>query len=272
MGAMALSLVTRMMDQVDQLRFVPTPKRIRIDLDGAPVADTCNSVLVWEPKRLVPSYAVPEQDVTATLESAPTTELGEKGQARVLSPREPFHLHTAAGDPLTVVTPAAKRGAAAFRLADPDLAGYVLFDSGAFSWREEDEMIFGHPRDPFHRIDIRKSERSVRLEHEGQVLAASTHTRMLFEGVFPFARYYMPREDVVVELIPSALITTCPYKGHASYYSMNVGGVELADIAWSYEEPIDDAMAIRGLICFHDERLDLFIDDTQVQRPTMNLF
>lgn len=265
-------MVTRMMDQVDQLRFVPTLKRIRIDLDGVPIADSSNAVLVWEPKRLLPSYAVPEHDVTATLVPAPATELGDHAQARVISPREPFRLHTAAGDPLTVVTPAAKREAAAFRLADPDLAGYVVFESGAFSWREEDEVIVGHPRDPFHRIDIRKSERPVRLEYEGQVLAESMQTKMLFEGVFPFARYYVPREDVRVELIPSALTTTCPYKGHASYYSVNVGGAELADIAWSYEDPLDDAMTIRGLICFHDERLGLFIDDTLVERPTMNLF
>ena len=59
-----------------------------------------------------------------------------------------------------------------FRLADPDLDGYVLLDFDAFDgWLEEDEPIHGHPRDPFSRIDVRRTSRPVRIEPGGVVLA-----------------------------------------------------------------------------------------------------
>lgn len=263
---MALSLVGRMAEDVGELRFVPTPKRIRLDLDGEPVADTTKAMVVWEPKRLLPYYAVPEHDVAATLEPAPASDMSEDVDARVLNPREPFQRHTTPGDGLTVVTSGGRREAAAFRFADPDLAGYVGFDFAAFSCREEDEAIFGHPRDPFHRIDIRQSNRCVRVEHDGRVLAESTRPKLLFEGVFPFARYYLPREDIVVDLAPSALTTTCAYKGRASYFSATVDDTELTDIAWCYQEPFDEAAAIGGLICFYQERLQVFIDGRPLER------
>ena len=77
----------------------------------------------------------------------------------------PFAVHTAEGEPLR--SPAADRTGAGFRLDDPDLADYVILDFDGFDWLEEDEPIVGHPRDPFHRIDVRRSSRRVRIEHEG---------------------------------------------------------------------------------------------------------
>ena len=43
------------------LRYEPTDKRLRIYLNEAQVADTVNGLLVWEPRRVVPTYAVPER-------------------------------------------------------------------------------------------------------------------------------------------------------------------------------------------------------------------
>lgn len=265
---MALSLGKRLAGDLSALRYQSTPKRVRVDLGGEAVADTTAAVLVWEPRRIVPSYAVPERDITATLEPAsPEHEAGTTdGGSSVLTPRDPFSMHTAEGDVLTVATSTQRREAAAFRLTDPDLAGYVELDFNPFDWREEDDPIVGHPRDPFHRIDIRASSRPVRIEHEGHVLAASTRTKMLFEGTFPFARYYLPLEDVVVDLVESAFVTTCAYKGQATHYSTTVGGVELKNVAWSYQDPLEDALSIRGLVSFYQERFDLFVDGERIER------
>ena len=268
---MALSLVERMAEDLSALRYQPTPKRVSLHLDGEPVADTTAAVLVWEPMRIVPSYAVPEGHMIASLEPTLPDPLAAgvvQDRSRVLTPRDPFLVHTTQGDVLSVVTPAARREGAALRLSDADLAGYVVLEFGAFSWREEDEAIVGHPRDPFHRIDVRRSGRSVRIEHDGRVLAESTRTRMLFEGAFPFARYYLPPEDVLVDLVPSELSTTCAYKGHATHYSATVDGAELKNIAWSYHHPLDDGTQVRGLISFYHERLDLFVDGRRTERPS----
>ena len=54
---------------IGELRYEPTAKRIRALLDGEPVADTRAALLVWEPRRVVPTYAVPAADLVAGLEA-----------------------------------------------------------------------------------------------------------------------------------------------------------------------------------------------------------
>jgi uncharacterized protein (DUF427 family) len=269
----AVSMIHHFRSVLPELRVQPTMKRVRVVLAGEPVADTTAARLVWEPKRIVPSYAVPERDLTAELvaatEESSSVEhpvaLGEGPP--VLDPSSPFGVHTTPGQPLTVVAGSARAEGAAFRVDDPDLAGYVILDFAAFDWFEEDEPIVGHPRDPFSRIDIRRASRHVRFEIDGAALAESTRPQMLFESAFPMARYYLPREDVLVALAPGTSNTTCAYKGHATHYSAIVGGRQLANIAWSYENPLPDVIAITGLVCFYQEQLDLVVDGERVPRP-----
>lgn len=270
---MAVIMMQQWAALLPTLRMQPTMKRIRVRLGGVIVADTTAARLVWEPKRVVPSYAVPEQDLTADLTTTDTgfsvaerpVELGEGPP--VLDPSSPFGAHTTPGSPLDVVTTSDRAAGAAFRAADPDLAGYVILDFAAFDWLEEDEPIIGHPRDPFSRIDIRRSSRHVRVEYEGTVLAESTRPQVLFESAFPMARYYLPLDDVLVDLRPGTWQTTCAYKGHATHYSITVAGRELANIAWSYQDPLSDAAQVKGHVCFYQERSDLVVDGERTARP-----
>ena len=260
------------MSVLSDLRYLPSPKRVLVRMDGDLVADTQWPVLVWEPKRVVASYAVPETDVTAELvEVDPVGATAafttfDDASPPVYDPRVPFAVHTADGRPLTVRCGGNVREGAAFRPTDPALAGYVVLDFAAFDWWEEDEPIVGHPRDPLHRIDVRRSSRSIRIEHEGVVLAETDRASLLFEGTFPMPRYYLPREDVRVPLLPGTISTTCAYKGHATHLTAMVGDQPLTDIAWSYEDPLDDARDVSGLICFYQERLDLVVDGRRVER------
>jgi uncharacterized protein (DUF427 family) len=176
----------------------------------------------------------------------------------------PFAVHTAGGGSLTIEAPSGS--GAGFRLEDPDLSGYVVLDFDAFDWLEEDEPIMGHARDPFHRIDVRRSSRPVRIEKDGEVLAESNRARLLFEAAFPMARYYLPKTDVRVELRPGTRQTTCAYKGHATHYHAVVGGEELRNIAWSYEKPLSDAIEVSGLVSFYQEHLDVVVDGERIER------
>ena len=148
--------------------------------------------------------------------------------------------------------------------SDPDLAGHVMVDWDAPDrWLEEDEEVVGHPRDPFHRIDIRRSSRHVMVELDGRVHAESRRPTLLFETGLP-VRAYLPREDVRMDLLePSEKRTTCAYKGHASYFS--VAGHP--DIAWTYEEPLPEAAQVTGLLAFFDERADVTVDGDRQERP-----
>jgi uncharacterized protein (DUF427 family) len=139
------------------------------------------------------------------------------------------------------------------RYDDPNLAGlvYVPFDA-ADKWLEEDEVILGHARDPFARIDIRRSSRHVRIEKDGELLAETSRPTLLFENGL-VTRYYMPLEDVVADVEPSDRHTICPYKGVASYWT--VGGHK--DIAWYYPDPLQGIEPIKDLVAFWNERVDL---------------
>ena len=262
-----------------ELRHEPTAKRIQAVLGGATVVDSTRAVLVWEPRRIVPSYAVPVQDVRGDLVPAGAVSaaagpgddvgvgLGDVTALRVLDPRVPFAVHSTAGEVVDLRAAGLVRAGAGFRPADPDLAGLVILDFGAFdAWYEEDELNVAHPRDPFHRIDVLPSSRQVRLELDGQVLAVSSRPVLLFETMLP-TRYYLPRADVTAELVPSSTGTWCAYKGQASYFSASVGGRLVSDIAWSYPDPQHDAARVRDLIAFFDERIDVVLDGERRARP-----
>jgi uncharacterized protein (DUF427 family) len=257
-----------------QLRYEPTAKRVRAVLAGHTVVDTGNAYLVWEPRRITPVYAVPERELRAELllPPQPASEVPEfaatisPGAPQGFDPRTSFHKHTSPGEEFDVVTPAGVASRAAFRSADPDLAGYVVLDFNSFEWLEDDEAILGHPRDPFHRVDIRASTLSVEVSFDGTPLAGTNRAALLYETMLP-VRYYIPPADVRLDLLEeSPKRTVCPYKGKARYYSYPGSG-QGRNIAWSYDWHFRDAAQIHGLVCFFNERVDVTIEGVLQARP-----
>jgi uncharacterized protein (DUF427 family) len=266
----------RMMDllsgNLGALRYEPTAKRIRVFLGGEPVADTRDARLVWEPRRVVPTYAVPlaslsGQLVPAGAETGADEDVGVRLPAissrPILDPTVPFDAHSCAGTAFDLIAGEETGAAAAFKPDDPDLADYVILEFNAFEWREEDEPIVSHPHDPFSRIDVLRSSRHIRVESDGRLLAESTRPMLLFETLLP-VRYYLPRDDVVARLDHSDTVSYCAYKGRASYYSVPDGP---KDVAWTYHEPLHDAEPVRDRICFFDERVDVIVDGDRRARP-----
>jgi uncharacterized protein (DUF427 family) len=257
------------MSELGALRYEPIEKRIRGVIGDETVVDSTRTRLVWEPRRVVPDYAVPEDDVAG--EIAPATngaaplpdDLPRLGERTILDPSVPFSVHTADGEPVTIRARGG-REASGLRLREPELDGYVIVEFGAFdAWFEEDERNVGHPRDPFHRIDIVHSSRHVRVEVDGTVLAESTRPYLLFETHLP-ARYYLPAEDVRTDLLtPSDTRTACAYKGEASYYALPGAG----DIAWTYHAPLREASEVTDRIAFFNERVDVVVDGERLERP-----
>ena len=130
-------------------------------------------------------------------------------------------------------------------------------------WLEEEEELIGHPRDPYHRIDVRRSSRHVVVSLDGEVVADSRRPRALFETSLP-TRWYLPAGDVRTELLePSDTVTTCAYKGHPVHFSLGRHG----DVAWRYDEPLNDAREVKGLIAFYNERTDIEVDGEPEERP-----
>ena len=266
-----------LMGELGRLRYEPTEKRIRGTLGDRTVIDSERAVIVWEPKRVVPTYAVPVEDIDGDISATSPAASGEPAPdgvpaidapqlagRPVYDPSIPFSVHTTDGEPLVIRVPGADGEAAGFRPVDDALAGYVILDFGSFdAWFEEDERNVAHPRDPFHRIDIVHGSRHVRIERDGQVLAESATPYLLFEPPLP-VRYYLSPEDVATDLLrPSTTTTFCAYKGQASYWSLE----DEEDVAWSYPEPLREAAEVTGRIAFFNERVDIVVDGTPLERP-----
>jgi uncharacterized protein (DUF427 family) len=106
-----------------------------------------------------------------------------------------------------------------------------------------------------HQIETRPEASRLRVRIDGRTVADTQRAVALTEGSLP-TRWYIPREDISGELEPSDRQTTCPFKGDATHFS--VAGEDA--IAWSYEEPIKQVAAIRDLVAFYNERVDLQLD------------
>lgn len=262
---MALHMGEYLAASVQEMRIEPLSRRIRCSVNGETVCDTTDAMLVWEPRRVVPMYAVPEADIRVRLTPSDPVPLPDS-LPPVLGPAR-FGLHLAPGQPLTVHAGRQKLEGAAFRPDDPDLGGRVILDWSPFEWTEEGQPVLGHPHDPFKRIDILAGDRHVVVSYDGQVLADTTRAVALYETHLP-VRWYIPAEDVDMTLLePSEHMTVCAYKGHASYHSLVDGGAEGQNIAWTYHDPLHEVAHVKDLICFYSERTDLSVDGVEVPRP-----
>jgi uncharacterized protein (DUF427 family) len=161
----------------------PYPRRVRAFLNGVVVADSTRALLLLEVRHL-PVYYFPARDVrTDLLEPTDTsTHCPYKGDAAYWSVRVGDRLARDAvwsyQDPLPERT---------------DIKGYMAFSwNRVDAWFEEDDEVFVHPRDPYHRVDVLSSSRHVRVLVAGQTLAETRRPWLLFETGLP-TRYYLPR-------------------------------------------------------------------------------
>ena len=236
----------------------PCAKRVRAFVGDVAVADSTTTLLLFEKKHR-PIYYFPPEDVRTDLlePSTKSTRCPHKGEASYRSIRVGDRF-----EPDAVWSYPKPIAPAAF------LAGHAAFYWGKLDeWWVEDEQVFGHPRDPYHRIDTYRTTRPVRVSVDGEVVAESTRAVALFESGLP-PRFYLPAEDVRMELLePSEKKTRCAYKGVASYWHVRAGDTLHEDLAWTYPEPERDALSIRDLICFFNERVDLEVDGEAQERP-----
>jgi uncharacterized protein (DUF427 family) len=274
---MAMNLGEMHKQQLAHLRIQPTAKRVRALLGEQTVVDTRRALLVWEPNRVVPTYAVPKDDVHGTVldRSAdpapdgvdPDPDSVDSAPGTVWDPRVPFAVRATPGRNVAIGHKSSGQTADGFIADDVDLEGYVILDFAGFTrWLEDEDEIISHPHDPYARIDVRQSAQHLEFALDGVAIADTHRAKALYETYLP-VRYYLPPEDVLVAMKPSSTVTVCAYKGRAIYYSPVAAGKVLTDFAWSYGDPLVDALEVRDYIAFFDEKLDVTIDDVPRPRP-----
>jgi uncharacterized protein (DUF427 family) len=224
-----------------KLLLTDFPRRVRATFGGEVVLDTSAGRLLHE-SNLLPVLYVPETDMDERL-LEPTdhsTHCPFKGNASYWTVRSGDRV--AENAVWAYVEP----------LDEADwLRGLraVYFDR-MDAWFDEDERIEGHLRDPYHRVDVRRSSRHVIVRCGDTVVAESRRPMLLSETGRP-NRFYLPADDVRTDLLVSSTTTSvCPYKGEASYWSIDDGTRTIADVAWGYHQPLTDASRVAGHRCF----------------------
>ena len=242
--------------EVPPPRVEPTPRWVRVRAAREFIADSRHALLLsWYGPGMLPTYCFPEAHVrTEVLVATAATGIP----------------HASTYD---VVTGDLHIPRVAFRFDTPPdgsdaLLGHWTFawDAGV-DWFEEALEIHVHARDPHKRVDAVPSERHVRIEVDGTVIAESVRPVAVFETTLP-SRWYLPLDDVRSDvLVPSSTKSRCPYKGTANYFTVDVGDVEHTDVAWTYAEPVIECPRIAGLVSFFNERVDVFVDGELAPRP-----
>jgi uncharacterized protein (DUF427 family) len=231
-----------------RLLATPVPRRVRGELGGQVVVDTEGAFLLHE-TGLSPQLYVPLADIdAATLTRTDlSTHCPFKGDA---SYRTITVGDRVAQDALWVYDEPLEPASW--------LAGYAgVYLDRLDRWRDEDEVVTAFP-DPYHRVDIRATDRTVEIRARGEVVASSTRALVLSETALA-NRYYIPREDVSADLRgPTDTSTFCPYKGTASYWTLVLAdGTELVDAVWSYEEPFPECGPVAGFVSFWGDDVDV---------------
>ncbi|MET9383589.1 DUF427 domain-containing protein [Streptomyces sp. NPDC002928] len=241
------------------LLWEPSERWVRGRKSDVTVVDSRHPVLVWEPGVPVPLYAFPRAEVREEL----------------LRPAKnpPTGTHTGSQIFYDVEVDGESLENAAWTYPADDLAGHIAFEwfrrvgRGLDHWYEEEEEIFIHPRDPHKRVDAIPSSRHLVIQIDGTLVADTHRPVLLFETGLP-TRYYIPREDVRLDLLEATdHHTGCPYKGTAEYWSWRGEADVPPNLVWSYPDPLPAVGAIQGLLAFYNEAVDITLDGERVERP-----
>jgi uncharacterized protein (DUF427 family) len=233
------------------------PKRVRVEFNGSIIADSRRMKALHETGHLMVVY-FPREDVDLSLLVATDhhTEGRDKGTASYWSVRVDGRV--------------AKNAVWSYENpveSAPAIAGYMSFVHEQMdAWYQEEERVYAHLRDPYHRFDVHRSSRHVVVRHDGVVVAESRRPWMLFETGTP-VRYYLPPEEVRTDLIEqSETVSHCPYKGDGQHWHLRTDGDRVEDAAWSLPDPLGEAQRIAGCICFYPEKVDTEVDGERLAR------
>ena len=117
----------------------------------------------------------------------------------------------------------------------------------------------GFATHPNHRIDIEEVTQTVRVSFANHTIATSTRALLVRESRYDPV-IYLPITDCKHEwYIPSNTETYCPFKGTASYWSLQIGEELAVDAVWEYRDPYKEMAAIKNAVAFYQSKFDIDI-------------
>ncbi len=110
---------------------------------------------------------------------------------------------------------------------------------------------------PHHPITVERNPKTVRVTLNRRIIAQTTRALTLREADYPPV-IYIPRANIDMTALQRTSHTThCPYKGDASYFTLEAEGQSAENAAWSYESPYPSVADIKDYIAFYPDRVDL---------------
>lgn len=111
---------------------------------------------------------------------------------------------------------------------------------------------------PEHPITVEPADGEIVVTVGDREIARTSRALTLSEATCPPV-FYIPLEDVDGDVLRASDTTTyCPYKGNASYYSVDLGvGTYLEDLIWTYRDPYPAVAEIAGRVAFYRDRADI---------------
>ncbi len=187
-----------------------------------------------------------------------------RGGRAVIDTEQAVLVHRA-GEPLGYAFPAS-----AFLAADidglpttpePAAPGYLRVPWNAVdTWVEEGRELVHYPPNPYHRVDCRPTRRRLRVTVAGVALVDTADTVIVFETALAPRLYVAPHLVRMDLLRTTETETYCNYKGLATYWAAAIGETSVADVAWSYADPLPEALPIKGYLSFDAERAEVFAE------------
>lgn len=192
-------------------------------------------------------------DVTVYIEPHPRRVQAEIDGRRVIDTERALLVHRL-DMPLCFVFPESEVGELPCQPVT-EAPGYVRVAWDAVDvWFEEGRRLVHYPPNPYHRVDCRPTNRRLRVDVAGTTLVDTDDTVILFETALA-PRLYVDPSLVRTDLLTrSDTSTYCNYKGYATYWSATIGDTVVEDVAWSYEDPLPESLAIKGYLSFDATR------------------
>ena len=169
---------------------------------------------------------------------------------------------TGPAQPPTYAFPAADVDGVDAGRPEPEAPGHVRVPWDAVdAWYEEDEQVFGHPRNPYHRVDCVRTSRRLRVEVAGAVLVDTTETIGVYETALAPKLYVRPRRGAHATCSsPARPRRTAPTRARRRTGARWSATSTVADVAWSYEDPLPESLPIKGLLSFDAARVTVVAD------------
>lgn len=114
---------------------------------------------------------------------------------------------------------------------------------------------------PDYRVDLEPNPARVRVELGGVVIADSSQTLLVKETQHAPVIYFPPSDVNFEKLSATDLETFCPFKGDASYWTVNTGSRQEENAVWAYCDPFNEVAGLKDYVSFYEDRFEWTTSD-----------